>query len=84
MYINYKVTSIPLSLTFICESLGILKLTQIKNNIIAMNYFSMLQQSHYQSKRFHDIYLKHYCKFMEFMIIKNVMHNSYFYNKFTV
>jgi len=42
MYINYKVTSIPLSLTFICESLGILKLTQIKNNIIAMNYFSML------------------------------------------
>lgn len=42
MYINYKVTSIPLSLNFIYESLGILKLTQIKNNIIAMNYLSML------------------------------------------
>lgn len=43
MYINYKVTSIPLSLTFISKSLGVLKqLTQIKNNIIAMNYFSML------------------------------------------
>jgi len=42
MYINHKFTSIPLSLTFICESLGILKLIQIINNIIAMNYFSML------------------------------------------
>jgi len=40
---NYKVTSIPLSFTFISESLGVLKqLTQIKNKIIAMNYSSML------------------------------------------